>query len=296
MITMKMTMPDLKTSRRRIQEGTALTEFVVVAVVLTPLMFGIPMIGKMIDLKQTTVQASRYSAWETTVNAGGTPAQTLDQRFFSDASAPINESAPAANSLWGPQESLAADGNASTSPLAGSFMSATAVEVGGDASMDTPSAYAPGSYNGVAYAPAADRSAAAHLGEAVDFLGGYAEQFGGSWDGLDTDGLIRGQASVTMQGNGWLDAQTITQDTIIMNDNWSVSGAEQARDRARAFVPAGVLNEVGKGLGIVGLVPGMRELKIFGGDSGRRVFGYVDVEPLPPSEDLTPRQLKTYEE
>lgn len=289
-------MPDLKSSHPRFQEGSAITEFVVVAVVLTPLMFGIPMIGKMIDLKQTTVQASRYSAWETTVNAEA-QAQTLDQRFFSDASAPISESAPGANTLWGPQEPMASDGNANASLIAGGYMSDTAVEVGSGAAMNTPTAYEPGMNNGVAYAPAADdEGAAATMGKAVDALGSFVDQFGGSWNGLDTDGLIRGQASVTMQGNGWLDAQTFTQDTIIMNDNWSVSGAEQARDRVRAFVPAGVLSGLGSVLGVFGLIPGITELKVFGDDGGRRVFGYVDTEPLPPSEDLPPRQLKAYEE
>jgi len=59
----------------------------------------------MIDLKQTTVQASRYSAWETTVSDQGVTAQHLDQRFFSDASAPIGAADVGPNKLWGPVDS-----------------------------------------------------------------------------------------------------------------------------------------------------------------------------------------------
>jgi len=88
------------------QTGSALVEFIVVSAVLIPIMFGIPMIGKMIDLKQTTAQASRYSAWETTVSDA--PAQNVDQRFFSDASAPIGSTEVGPNTLWGPADTTAA--------------------------------------------------------------------------------------------------------------------------------------------------------------------------------------------
>lgn len=293
-------MATLKIDLYRGQAGSALTEFIVLTVVLVPLMFGIPMIGKMIDLKQTTVQASRYSAWETTVNSGGATAQTIDQRFFSDASAPIGETAPAPNSLWGVptqpsgDQTTAREGEDPAQILSG-YMADTAVTVGAGATMAAPSAYEPGMKNGVQYAPAASEGAARQVGKAVNAIGGLEHSSGGEW-GMATDGLIRGQTSVTMQGNGWLDTQTLTHDTVIMNDNWSVDGALAARNRVRSLVPGGVLAPVGIALGAVGNIPGLRELRTFGGDSGRRVFGHVNVEPLPPSENQGPRELKVYEE
>ncbi len=48
--------------------GQAMTEFLIVtAFVLMPLFLGIPMLGKYIDIKQATIQAARYEAWEYTV-------------------------------------------------------------------------------------------------------------------------------------------------------------------------------------------------------------------------------------
>ncbi len=55
-------------SKHRRISGQAMTEFLVVtAFILLPLFLGIPMLGKYIDIKQTTIQAARYEAWEYTV-------------------------------------------------------------------------------------------------------------------------------------------------------------------------------------------------------------------------------------
>jgi len=58
--------------------GSALTEFFFLTIIMLPLFFGIPMIGKLIDLKQTAVQAGRYAAWEATTNYGVTIATRMD--------------------------------------------------------------------------------------------------------------------------------------------------------------------------------------------------------------------------
>ncbi|HUO45192.1 MAG TPA: TadE family protein [Burkholderiales bacterium] len=54
-------------SRNRAR-GQALAEFVIAAtLVLVPVFLIIPMLGKYIDIKSSTVQAARYAAWERTV-------------------------------------------------------------------------------------------------------------------------------------------------------------------------------------------------------------------------------------
>ena len=276
------------------QDGTALTEFVVIMVVMVPLMFGIPMIGKMIDLKQTTVQASRFSAWETTVQAGTAPAgsQSLDELFYSDASAPIGQDSERANALWGAEVSA---GTVAV-PQSG-FIADTAVVVNPGAASSVLSAYETAESKGLEYGPAASHGPAYAIGDVIKIVGDASRSLGtgGSWNDMQTDGLVRGVASVNIEGNGWLDPMTLTQGTVIMNDNWSASGAEAARDRVRVLVPAGALKGVGEFLGIIGQVPGIRELKDFGVDDGRGVFGYVDMEPLPLSETEQLRPLKTYE-
>ena len=85
--------------RRFHQGGQALTEFLVIAVVLLPLFLLLPMIGKYQDLAHATQMASRYAAFDATsfghaegFNDYKPPAQLADEvrrRFYSNASAPI---------------------------------------------------------------------------------------------------------------------------------------------------------------------------------------------------------------
>jgi len=61
--------------RRRItkhQVGAASVEFVIMAVFMVPLILIVPLLGKYIDLAQTTTVASRYVAFEGTVHHGAT--------------------------------------------------------------------------------------------------------------------------------------------------------------------------------------------------------------------------------
>lgn len=286
------------------ESGAALTETAVLLLVLLPLALGLPMIGKMIDLRQTTVQASRYAAWETTVH-DRVPAD-LDVRFFGDITNPIDGSAEAPNALWG------VSANDDTSPADASQSSTEPTEQSqvyywsnSDVLVDTASS---GAVSDSAYtADAGDAKAhdgpARTIGKLVGKLGIIADKTGGVWDennrtgrGMQMDGLVRAEASATMQGNGWVDPLTFTQGTVIMNDNWSSANAVEARDRVRSLVPAGALKDIGKFLGYLGEVPVVKELKYFKHDGGRGVFGYVDMEPLPPSETEVPRPLKNYEE
>jgi hypothetical protein len=70
----------------RQRRGSALTEFVILIIVMIPLFLAIRMIGNLVDLKQSAVQASRYAAWEATVANGegaysSEPAE-IKTRFF----------------------------------------------------------------------------------------------------------------------------------------------------------------------------------------------------------------------
>lgn len=77
-------------SQRR-QRGQALTEFVVLAAVLVPMLLLFPVVSKYVDMMQATEQASRYVAFDGTVNLVGTPQQKssttlsteIGRRFFS---------------------------------------------------------------------------------------------------------------------------------------------------------------------------------------------------------------------
>jgi len=127
------------------QHGQAMTELnIVAAAVLVPLFLLVPIMGKYIDIKHTTVQSARYMAWERTAfyptttempddaNQVALPQKTqalLEKetltRFFSSTQDPIvstNNNGPALNNLWRDHS-----GNAliETSTLTGAYLLST---------------------------------------------------------------------------------------------------------------------------------------------------------------------------
>lgn len=116
----------MSTRARRRSRGQAMTETVIVAsFVLIPLFLLIPFVGKLIDIRHTTIEAARYEAWEWTVwyaDNGETPIgfthsqpvksenaveQETRRRFFSRPGLPIRSTdsgtgwtASDANPLW----------------------------------------------------------------------------------------------------------------------------------------------------------------------------------------------------
>lgn len=95
------------------QNGQSTTEFIVISLVLVPLMIIVPLLGKYMDIAQTTTVASRYvafegavhntsSSWKTDTNL----ANEVRRRFFSNSDAPTKTSDTAGdfsanrNMLW----------------------------------------------------------------------------------------------------------------------------------------------------------------------------------------------------
>lgn len=91
--------------RRGQQAGQALTEFLVVALAIVPLFLLVPMIAKYQDIGHVTQMASRYAAFDATINnpsTGGMKdpgmlAQEVRRRFFSNIDAPIRTNDAAGN-------------------------------------------------------------------------------------------------------------------------------------------------------------------------------------------------------
>lgn len=90
---------------RRAQAGQALTEFLVVALAIVPLFLLIPMIAKYQDIGHATQMASRYAAFDASINNPSTSgakdpallAQEVRRRFFSNIDAPIRTNDAAGN-------------------------------------------------------------------------------------------------------------------------------------------------------------------------------------------------------
>jgi hypothetical protein len=89
-------MMSARTTHTAKQAGQAMVEFLIAAtLVLIPLFLIVPLLGKYMDLKATSIQAARYAAWERTVWYGGTNWESgekedikiqheVQQRFFSN--------------------------------------------------------------------------------------------------------------------------------------------------------------------------------------------------------------------
>lgn len=105
-----------KHSSLRIKQiGQSTVEFTVLGFVLVPLLLIVPLIGKYMDIAQTTVVASRYVAFEGEVRHSSSTdgwksdselAQEIRRRFFSNSDAPIKTGDTAGdfnahrNTLW----------------------------------------------------------------------------------------------------------------------------------------------------------------------------------------------------
>jgi hypothetical protein len=87
----------MKTKRSVLaQRGQSTVEFVVLALVLTPLFIAVPLVGKYIDLMNAAESASRYVAFEAMARNSSSSWKTdaeltteVRRRFFSNADAPI---------------------------------------------------------------------------------------------------------------------------------------------------------------------------------------------------------------
>lgn len=90
-----------------------MVEFLIAAtLVLIPIFLIVPLLGKYIDMKSTTIQAARYAAWERTVwfgHANWSAAEKTDQRiqreiqrrFFSDTATAKLQSSDGGAAGWG---------------------------------------------------------------------------------------------------------------------------------------------------------------------------------------------------
>ncbi len=83
-------------TRQPRQAGQSSVEFAIIALLLAPLLLTIPLLGKYLDLAQTTELAARYVVFERTVAGSAVPlkgdatlAAEVRRRFFSRSDAPI---------------------------------------------------------------------------------------------------------------------------------------------------------------------------------------------------------------
>lgn len=252
-------------------KGSALVETSILMTVMLPVIFGTAMVGKIIDLKQTAEQAGRYAAWEATVYPQSGPNNAaptaIADRFFGQSSTAIQTHAIEAGShrLWGELDKLEREGLAAETQV--QILSNSVIA----------------SYERDISEPSVAMSIGQQAGRAGEFLDGLS---GNSW-GLSSDGLLRAEVGVAIQGNSWLASTQqgcasgetfacLQSASVILADGWSASGDVQAKRRVRSLMPASALQPLGDVVSLVGHLPMFKELKDL-----RGAFGHVDMSVLP---------------
>jgi len=267
-----------------------MVEFAVLSGVMVPLFFGVPMLGKLIDLRQMTVQASRYAAWEATVATSvGDGPLALDERFFGDPAAPIR-SAPTTrghNPLWGGPPSPTPAEVRSADPGARRTIGGVVGHPGGWPAMSAVTVD-PASVSGTTAERSASSSVAGAVGAVVKRTG---EMLGSSWH-IGGNGLVDVGVTVAVRENGWLGSGSggcgegfacVREPSAILTDAWGAPDDTTTAERVRQLVPLHKLDWLGDSLAVVGKIPMLDELEDLN-RNGESAFGFVDM-----STDALPR-------
>lgn len=205
---------------RRLQRGQAAAEMVVAAAFLLPLFLSVVYVARYVDIKQSTVQASRYVAWERALDPNSKRqdsdlANEVRTRFFASGnrmSGEINSTnfvaaTPASNeynALWSDQ---------SGNRLLKSFTDVTVVT--------------------------RDNAVPGKIGQIVN--GVETKAFG-----LNGKGFISADVEASLQNVAGFDPLAainlrIGASTSILGDTWGANGANQVTTRIRKTVPASYL-------------------------------------------------------
>jgi len=232
--------------RPRNQQGQALTEFLVLAMVLLPLYLLIPMLAKYADIANQTAMASRYVAFEAMTrndsNNSWKPPEELAgdvrRRFLGNADAPVKTGDAAGNFLAHQNLFWRGPGGGA---LIANFDTDVGVSFGPDhkpAHSDAFSAASDGApFNGVAGSSSGPRTAAAlGLNERGIYTGNVTVRLANVPEGLKS-----------LEPFDKIDL-AVTRHTSLLIDSWQAKSPAQVRSRidSEKLVPATALRDVAK--------------------------------------------------
>jgi len=273
--------------------GSALVESFLIVGVMVLFMIGLPIIGKAIDLKQTTVQASRYSAWEKTVENTMNPDSDINQvdtRFFMDAAAPIQSggSDMGTNHLWGAQ---VASSEAGTVP--GEETDGGTAGPGTKLSDKARVTLVDGSVETDSYASAEDGYVFGSLGSGVAKVGAFVSSDGWDENNPVRKGIVMSNVKANVKANALFSFTAggncsggegcVSETTAILVDGWSAGDPAVIRDRVHGFVPTARLHKLGRLISKVSAIPMLGDLKGL-----KNAFGCVKTNIVPGTKDFAP--------
>ncbi len=226
---------------RRSQSGQALAEFTIAAAtVLLPLFLIIPLLGKYMDIKASTIQAARYAAWERTAWFGSSDwaaGQKTDleiqhevlQRFFSDTATAKIQSSQSTMTGWG---------NNAPKPLwrdrAGNYMLA---DYNASVTQGSPRSQTPGTMDAV-------------LDPVVKVVNVVDSILGSKFE-LDMKSLYTTSVKVqTVQtapirqvisgGSTPTGAPLLTMTNVLVANGWSANGSDNVKKQVEGLTPMSI--------------------------------------------------------
>jgi hypothetical protein len=252
------------------QSGQALTEFATMMSVFVPLFLMVPVLGKISDMNSTSIQASRYAAWERTIASPTDKSDAvlndevrsrlfgLTGHFNTTGETP-NDSDQNHNPLWTDHK--------------GDRLLTSSIN---DVDMQA--------VNG-----GLDGSLTSGFTNVINTIGSTLSKLSSSadWD-LTSDGLYTATVNVNVASNNFgLDAgqdcsgtdspaifACITRHNVILADSWDSPSPNVTESRVKSFVPAAIFETLSSVTGIIGAIPVLKEWKKFDP-------GYVDPEVIP---------------
>lgn len=257
-----------------------MTEVAVLGAVMVPMLTLMPLLGKVSDINQSTIQASRYAAWERTLHDGGDKSDSrlaveVSNLFFSKQDEPIrtNEDLLTGddhqNNMWTGYGKV---DDKQTRLIGGGS--------GGLKSyVSTVNESLPGGVSGT-------------LNNATNKIFGTMARLipGASWD-MERNGLYVARVGTNVSSNsiltGTKDCENnnnedvfscIRRHNAILVDSWESSGSAQTKSRVKAMVPSGALEPISNVTKVLGWIPFSKEL----GRLDDEALGYVSPDVLPP--------------
>lgn len=227
-------------SRAHSQRGQAMTEFVVGTVLfLMPVFLIVPIIGKYLDVKSSTIQAARYVAWERTVWYGGASASVnwpskeksdaeiqneVRRRIFSENSALSKDDKTA--TTWA---------GAGSKVLWYNRNGTTMLQNYGDVVTAVSNADSPGIANDVL-----------NLAITVaDALGPFTLEMKGMFTGQVSTSVSTSPINMSLSGNDSFNpgVLTFTDKNVIVSNTWSANGKDHVREQTIGLAPLGIFQK-----------------------------------------------------
>ena len=267
----------VNSGKERKVRGNALVETIVLVGAMVSLIGGLPLLVKISDINNATIQASRYVAWERTVSddlSARDMATEVSNRFFAKPDAKIKTGQGA---LTGPDNQ---------NPFWTGFGSKDANSPG--------RLITAGKGVGIRFTERKAPGIAGDLSAGIVKMGKtMAKISGGKWD-LEDRGLFTAVIGMDIAGNQSSfkgknckgeekdDAfACVRRSNTILVDGWESKDVSEAQERERSFVLAGALKKPLKGIvEAFGAIPFFKDLgKLKSDDDGG--FGYIDASIVP---------------